>query len=268
MIRFTEKLGLRAILSMALLSFSGLLMAGGGGAHLDEAPVDLTDKDSLKRGAEIFANNCLSCHGADYMRYNRIGTDLGWTDIEVADKLINTRGGDGEKTKAGELMKIAMNNDYASVAFGTKIPGLTVIARAKGADWLYTYLRTFYLDDTRPMGMNNLVFPDVGMPHVLWKQQGLQEAIFKTEDGSDGNPKKIFQEMKIVQAGTMSKEEYNTFVGDLVNFMVYMSEPVQLERKRIGKWVLAFLFIFAIVAYLLKKEYWKDIDTKARPSLK
>lgn len=250
---------MRNLLSVILLSFSGLVMAAGGGVHLDTAPGDLNDTESLKRGAQAFANNCLSCHAADYMRYNRIGRDLGWTDIEVTDKLINTRGADGEKTKAGELMKVAMNNDYASVAFGTKIPGLTVIARAKGADWLYTYLRTFYLDDSRPTGMNNLAFADVGMPHVLWEKQGLQKAIFKTVKGADDNDKHIFEKMEIVQAGTMSVEEYDAYVGDLVNFMVYMGEPMQLERKSLGIKVLIFLFIFAIVAYMLKKEYWKDI---------
>jgi len=247
----------KTLLSVVLLSFSGLLMASGGGVHLDHAPVNLEDKESLKRGAEIFASNCLSCHSADYMRYNRIGKDLGWT-----------RGADGEKTKAGELMKVAMNNDYASVAFGTKVPGLTVIARARGGDWLFTYLRTFYLDDTRPTGMNNLAFPDVGMPHVLWKQQGLQKAIFREEEGTDGNKKHIFEKMEIVQPGTLSVEEYDVFVGDLVNFMVYMGEPMQLERKSLGIKVLIFLFFFAIVAYMLKKEYWKDIDTKNRPTMK
>jgi len=254
---------MRNLLSVILLSivlgFSSLVMAAGGNVHLDKAPGDLTDTESLKRGAQAFADNCLSCHAADYMRYNRIGRDLGWTDLEVTEKLINTRGADGEKTKAGELMKVAMNNDYASVAFGTKIPGLTVIARAKGADWLYTYLRTFYLDDSRPTGMNNLAFADVGMPHVLWEKQGLQKAIFKTEKGEDGNDKHIFEKMEIVQAGTMSVEEYDAYVGDLVNFMVYMGEPMQLERKSLGIKVLIFLFIFAIVAYMLKKEYWKDV---------
>lgn len=250
---------MRSLLSVILLGFSGLLMAAGGGVHLDTAPVDLEDTESLKRGAETFANNCLSCHSADYMRYNRIGTDLGWTDIEVTEKLISTRGADGEKTKAGELMKVAMTEDYAKQAFGTKIPGLTVIARARGADWLYTYLRTFYLDDSRPTGMNNRVFADVGMPHVLWEQQGLQEAVFTTEMGEDGNEKHIFQKMEMVQAGSMTIEEYDTYVGDLVNFMVYMGEPMQLERKSLGIKVLVFLFIFAIIAYLLKKEYWKDV---------
>ncbi|MCW8933315.1 MAG: cytochrome c1 [Gammaproteobacteria bacterium] len=247
------------ILLSIVLGFSGSVMAAGGNVHLDKAPGDLTDTESLKRGAQAFADNCLSCHAADYMRYNRIGRDLGWTDLEVTEKLINTRGADGEKTKVGELMKIAMDNDYSSVAFGTKIPGLTVTARAKGADWLYTYLRTFYLDDSRPTGMNNLAFADVGMPHVLWEKQGLQKAIFKTEKGEDGNDKHIFEKMEIVQAGTMSVEEYDAYVGDLVNFMVYMGEPMQLERKSLGIKVLIFLFIFAIVAYMLKKEYWKDV---------
>jgi len=247
------------LLTVSSWAFSGLVMAGGGGVHLDHAPGDLTDNESLKRGAQAFADNCLSCHAADYMRYNRIGRDLGWTDIEVAEKLINTRGADGEKTKVGELMKVAMDNEYAGTAFGTKIPGLTVIARARGGDWLYTYLRTFYLDDSRPTGMNNLVFADVGMPHVLWEKQGLQKAVFKTEKGTDGNEKHVFEKMEMVQAGTMSVEEYDAYVGDLVNFMVYMGEPVQLERRSMGVYVLIFLFVFAIVAYMMKKEYWKDV---------
>lgn len=250
---------MRSLLSVILLSVSGLVMAAGGGHPLDKAPVDLHDKESLKRGAETFANNCLSCHAADYMRYNRIGKDLGWTDVEVSEKLIFTRGADGEKSKVGELMKVAMTEDYSKQAFGTKIPGLTVIARAKGADWLYTYLRTFYMDDSRPTGMNNLVFADVGMPHVLWEQQGLQKAVFRTEMGDDGNEKHIFESMEMVQAGSMSVEEYDAYVGDLVNFMVYMGEPMQVERKSLGTKVIVFLLIFAVIAYLLKKEYWKDI---------
>ncbi len=249
----------RKLLSVILVAFSGQLLAAGSGFPLDKAPVDLTDQESLQRGAEGFANYCLSCHAAEYMRYNRIGMDTGMSDVEVSEKLISTRDAKGEKTKVGELMKVAMTEDYSKEAFGTKIPGLTVIARAKGADWLYTYLRTFYMDDSRPTGMNNMVFPDVGMPHVLWEMQGLQKANFSVETGADGNEKKIFEGMEIVQAGTMSAEEYDAFVGDLVNFMVYMAEPVQLERKSLGTKVIVFLLIFAVIAYLLKKEYWKDV---------
>lgn len=250
---------MKKILTVILMTFSGLVVAAGGGFPLDTAPVDLHDNESLKRGAVTFADNCLSCHGADYMRYNRIGRDLGMTDVEVSEQLISTRGADGEKTKPGQLMTVAMNNDYSKVAFGTKIPGLTVIARARGADWLYTYLRTFYLDDSRPTGMNNMVFADVGMPHVLWEKQGLQKAVYETEMGADGNEHHIFQKMEMVQAGSMTTEEYDAYVGDLVNFLVYMAEPVQVERKSLGVKVVIFLIFFAVIAYMLKKEYWKDV---------
>ena len=250
---------MKKFVAALFIAFPLLANAAGGGVHLDHAPGDVKDTESLKRGAQNFANYCLSCHGASYMRYNRIGRDLGMSDVEVAQELVSTRDAKGEQTKTGELMKVAMTAEYAKHAFGTKIPDLSVIARARGADWLYTYLRTFYLDDSRPTGMNNIVFADVGMPHVLWELQGLQKANFKTEMGSDGNEKKIFESMEIVKPGKMNKEEYDAFVGDLVNFMVYMGEPVQLERQSLGIKVLIFLFIFAVIAYLLKKEYWKDI---------
>ncbi|MBI3186659.1 MAG: cytochrome c1, partial [Gammaproteobacteria bacterium] len=143
-------------LLIALCLLPGMVLAKSG-AHLDSAPVDLSDKESLKRGAQTFNNYCMGCHAADYMRYNRIGRDLGMSDEEVM-AMISTRDAKGDHTKPGELMKIAMDTDFAKSAFGTKIPGLTVIARARGADWLYTYLRTFYVDETRPTGVNNIVF--------------------------------------------------------------------------------------------------------------
>ena len=250
---------MKKLLTAFLLALPVWAMTAGGGAHLDKAPIDLHDKESLQRGAKAFVTNCLSCHSAEYMRYNRIGRDTGMSDAEVAEQLIHTRDEGGEPTKVGALMKVAMNEEYAKQAFGTKIPGLSVIARAKGADYLYTYLRTFYLDDSRPSGMNNIAFPDVGMPHVLWQQQGLQKANFKTETDAEGNEHKVFEGMEIVQPGTMSPEEYDAYVADLVNFMVYMAEPAQLQRKSIGVWVLVFLAIFGVIAYLLKKEYWKDV---------
>ena len=229
-----------------------LAMAAGGGVKLDHAPIDLADKESLKRGAESFVSYCMGCHSAEYMRYNRIGADLGMTDIEVADKLVFTRDSSGGETKVGALMEISMSKEFAQSAYGTKVPGLTVIARARGADWLYTYLRTFYLDDSRPTGMNNRVFADVGMPHVLWELQGFQKANFDAETHE-------FQGMEIVKPGKMNVAEYDAFVADLVNFMVYMGEPMQLERKSMGMYVILFLFLFSILAYMLKKEYWKDI---------
>lgn len=244
-------------LLIALCMLPGMVLASSG-AHLDRAPVDLSDKESLKRGAQTFNNYCMGCHAADYMRYNRIGRDLGMSDEEVM-AMISTRDAKGDYTKPGELMKIAMDTNFAKSAFGTKIPGLTVIARARGADWLYTYLRTFYVDESRPTGVNNIVFPDVGMPHVLWELQGMQKAKFVTETDAEGTEHKVYEGMEPMTAGTMSQEQYDAFVGDLVNFMVYMGEPVQTERKSLGIWVLLFLIVFTVIAYLLKKEYWKDI---------
>lgn len=244
-------------LLIALCMLPGMVLANSG-AHLDHAPIDQSDKASLKRGAETFVQYCMGCHAADYMRYNRIGKDLGMTDEEVM-ALISTRDIKGDHTKSGELMKIAMTTDFAKTAFGTKVPGLTVVSRARGADWLYTYLRTFYVDDKRPTGVNNVAFPDVGMPHVLWEKQGLQKAKFVTETDAGGIEKKVFEGMEQLTPGSLTKPEYDAFVADLVNFMVYMGEPMQSQRKHIGVWVLLFLFGFTVLAYLLKKEYWKDV---------
>ncbi|TNF37244.1 MAG: cytochrome c1, partial [Gammaproteobacteria bacterium] len=148
---------MKKFVAALFIAFPLLANAAGGGVHLDHAPIDLKDTESLKRGANSFVNYCLSCHSASYMRYNRIGRDLGMSDAEVQE-LISTRDAKGEQTKVGELMKVAMTTEYSKEAFGTKIPDLSVIARARGADWLYTYLRTFYLDDSRPTGMNNIAF--------------------------------------------------------------------------------------------------------------
>jgi len=243
---------------IALCMLPGMVLAAGSSVPLDRAPVNQSDKESLKRGAQTFVDYCMGCHAADYMRYNRIGRDLGMSDEEIM-AMISTRDAKGDHTKPGELMKIAMDTSFAKSAFGTKIPGLTVTARARGADWLYTYLRTFYVDESRPAGVNNIVFPDVGMPHVFWELQGMQKAKFVTEIDSEGTEHQVYEGMEQLSPGKMSKEQYDAYVGDLVNFMVYMGEPMQTERKSLGVWVLLFLFVFTVIAYFLKKEYWKDI---------
>jgi len=138
------------------------------------------------------------------------------------------------------------------------VPDLSLTARSRGADWLYTYLRTFYADDSRPTGMNNTTFADVGMPNVLWELQGIQKAVYTTEE-HDGVSSEHFSGFETVQAGSMTTEEYDAFVADLVNFMVYVAEPVQTERRDLGVYVLIFLAIFFVFAYMLKKEYWKDV---------
>jgi ubiquinol-cytochrome c reductase cytochrome c1 subunit len=245
------------ILILLLAIFPAASFAAGG-VHLDSAPIDINDKDSIKRGAKGFADYCFSCHSAQFMRFNRIAKDTGMSEAEVREMMIFTRDKKGEATKMGDLMTVAMTKDYATNAFGTAVPDLTLTARARGADWLYTYLRTFYVDANRPTGMNNQVFADVAMPHVLWELQGINKPVYVTED-HDGVSVERIDGFETVQAGAMTAEEYDAFVADLVNFMVYLAEPVQAERRDLGWKVLIYLAIFFVFAYLLKKEYWKDI---------
>jgi ubiquinol-cytochrome c reductase cytochrome c1 subunit len=235
------------------------VMAAGVGAPLDKADIDLHNTDSLQRGAKLFVNYCLNCHSAGYARYNRVAADLGITDEQMSENMVFTTDENGEKSKVGSLMKVAMTEKYAKEAFGTKIPDLTLVARVRGTDWLYTYLRTFYLDDSRPTGMNNLVFPDVGMPHVLWELQGHQKAIVETTTDADGHEHEAIVGFETVVPGSMTGPEYDQAVRDLVGFLAYMGEPVQLERQKLGVYVLLFLALLFVVAYFLKKEYWKDI---------
>ncbi len=248
----------KQILTLIFSLVPTFAMAAGGGVHLDSAPIDVSDMDSVKRGAKHFIDYCFSCHEASYMRYNRIGRDTGMTDAEVREELIFTTNEKGDPSKVGSLMKVAMPDDYAKRAFGIEVPDLTLTARARGADWLYTYLRTFYVDPYRPTGVNNLVFPDVGMPNVLGSLQGVQKAVYKTET-RQGVEVEHVDHLELAQPGSLNPEEFDAFVADLVNFMVYLGEPVQNERRSLGIKVLIFLAVFFVFAYLLKKEYWKDV---------
>jgi ubiquinol-cytochrome c reductase cytochrome c1 subunit len=248
----------KQILTLILGILPTFAFASGGGVHLDSAPIDISDMESVKRGAKHFIDYCFSCHEAGYMRYNRIARDTGMTDAELREQLIFTTNEKGEPTKVGSLMKVAMTDDYARKAFGTAVPDLTLTARSRGADWVYTYLRSFYLDPYRPTGMNNTVFPDVGMPNVLSSLQGIQKAVYKTET-RQGVEVESVDHLELVQPGSMTAEEFDAFVTDLVNFMVYLAEPVQNERRSLGIKVLVFLAVFFVLAYLLKKEYWKDV---------
>ncbi len=235
------------------------VMAGAAGnAKLYPAPIDIYDIASVQRGAQAFGDYCYSCHAATFMRFNRIAKDLDMAEADVREMLIHTRGKKGAPTKIGDLMKVSMTDDYAKSAFGTAVPDLTLTARARGADWVYTYLRSFYVDPDSPTGFNNTVFPDVGMPHVLWSLQGLQEPIYETVMHGDFEVDEL-KGFKQIQAGTMSRVEYDMFLGDLTNFMVYIAEPAQLERRSLGWKVLLFLVFLFGFAYALKKEYWKDI---------
>jgi ubiquinol-cytochrome c reductase cytochrome c1 subunit len=243
----------RQLLAILLLVSPAFALASGGDVHLDAANIDPTNRDSLQRGAKIFVNYCLGCHSAKYQRYNRLARDLGVSEEMVMENLMFT--GDN----IGDQMDIAMAKSMGKKWFGAAPPDLTLVSRVRGADWLYTYLRTFYQDDSRPFGVNNQVFDNVGMPNVLWQLQGVQKPIYKTETDDEGHEHQILEGVELVEAGTQSPEEFDRTVRDLVNFLAYMGEPIKLERQSLGIKVLLFLLVFFIVAYLLKKEYWKDV---------
>lgn len=230
-----------------LAAVPALALASEAGPHLDKAPVNLTDQDSLQRGARTFVNYCLNCHSASSMRYSRM-QDLGLTEEQIKDNLMFAA------EKPGETMTVGMGSKDAKAWFGATPPDLSVIARSRGPDYLYTYLRSFYRDDTRPTGWNNVVFDKVGMPHALWSLQGEMVPVYK-KDGEH----QVIERLELVKPGSVTLAEYDAMVGDLVNYLTWMGEPAQVQRKQLGLFVLAFLAIFFVVAYYLKKEYWKDI---------
>jgi len=248
----------KKLITCLLLCLPIFAHAAGGGIHLEKADINLENKNSLRHGAKLFVNYCLSCHSANYMRYNRMAKDLGLTDEQVEDKMMFIANFDkleeGEAKKIGDLMTIAMQPKDAKKYFGTAVPDLTVTARARGADWLYTYLTSFHVDSKRPFGVNNTLFSNVSMPHVLWELDGLKKKVTVKDEAGHETVKLV-----PVTEGKLSDAEYKRAVNDLVNFMVYMGEPIKVERQRIGIFVMFFLIIFFLIAYLLKKEYWKDV---------
>jgi ubiquinol-cytochrome c reductase cytochrome c1 subunit len=242
----------KRLLPLLLIFVPALTVAVEGGVHLDKANIDPDNQQSLQRGARLFVNYCLSCHAAGLMRYERMGQDLGISEPQVAENLMFTGG------KVGDLMTVATNPEDAVEWFGTVPPDLSVIARARGVDWLYTYLRSFYLDDSRVTGVNNLVFPDVGMPDVLWELQGWQKPVITTVKEADGTERKVI-DLELVEPGLLSPKEFDRAVRDLVNFLDYMAEPGKHDRQALGVKVILFLLVFLVVAYLMKKEFWKDV---------
>jgi ubiquinol-cytochrome c reductase cytochrome c1 subunit len=242
---------LQKIVFVALLLTSVNALAAGGGPLL-HMEVDLSNQTSLQRGAKIFVNYCLSCHSAAFMRYNRMGKDLG-----ISEDVLKTNFMFGTD-KVGDTMKIAMRDSDADRFFGVTPPDLSVIARSRGADWLYSYFKTFYVDESRPFGVNNLQFPDVGMPHVFWQLQGKQR-LSKTQHEGATHHAPTYEDLELISEGSQTAEEYDQTVRDLVNYMVYLGEPIKLKRTKIGVWVMLYLFVFAIITYLLKKEYWRDV---------
>ena len=222
------------------------LLAAELSIALDKAPIDITDQASLQRGAETFVNYCLTCHGASFMRYNR-HRDIGMSNEQILHKLIFS----GQKT--GDLMQSAIRKKEAEEWFGVAPPDLSVIARSRGADWLYTYLRTFYRDESTTSGWNNLIFDRTAMPHVLYEMQGEQKLIIKT--GDRGEQKSL----SLDKPGKLTAAEYDNFVGDLVNYLVYLGEPHANSRRQLGFMVMMFLLGMLALSYALKREYWNDV---------
>ncbi len=239
------------------LGMSAGVQAAGGGIAWDKAPNRTNDLGALQHGAKLFANYCLNCHSAAYMRINRL-TDIGLTEQQIKDNLMFT------SDKIGDTMKAAIDPKQAKEWFGANPPDLTVIARAKaghggtGPDYLYTYLRTYYRDDMRPTGWNNLAFPNVGMPHALWELQGERKPIFE-EIEEHGHKVHVFKGWEQVKPGLMTPAQYDDAVADLVSYMQWMAEPAQNTRVRIGVWVLLFLSVFTLIAWRLNAAYWKDV---------
>lgn len=224
--------------------------AAGGGYRLDHAPIDTRDVVSLQAGARTFVNYCLNCHGAQFMRYNRLA-DLGLTEAQIKDNLLFA--GD----KVGDTMKVAMTPADGKAWFGVNPPDLTVIARSRGGDWLYTYLRTFYRDPKTATGWNNAVFPNVGMPHALWTLQG--ERGLEIVAAADAGHAPAEYKWSTISRGSQSVTQYDTTVRDLVNFLVWMGEPAANSRRQIGVIVLYVLGVLFVLAYAMKREFWKDV---------
>jgi len=245
------------------------LAAGGHGAAVDTVHMNMRDKASLQNGAKLFVNYCLSCHSASYARYNRVAEDLEIPENLLKENLMFT----SEKT--GDLMKTTMPDEDSKRWFGVTPPDLTLVARVRKPDWIYTYLRAFYLDESSPSGWNNSLFENVAMPHAMYELQGVQRLVGKVETGvhagdahaadsdvgSAENPIYVVGDAKfeLEHPGKLSPEEFDVAMTDLTAFLTYLAEPAQLQRTRIGVFTLTFLIILMGLSYLLKKEFWRDV---------
>lgn len=226
---------------------------------IQNAPVNLNDMASLQRGAKVFANYCLSCHAADFMRYNRM-TDIGLSEEQIEENLVFT------SQTVGDTMKVALSTADAKEWLGVAPPDLSVMARAKkeigasGADYIYTLFHSYYRDNTRPTGWNNLLFPNIGMPNPLWQLQGERKPVMTEVDADSGEEAKFTGDWETVSKGSVSEDEYDRLTTDLAAYMLWMGEPGYKKRIAIGRWVMLFLLLFTVMAWGLNKAYWKDIE--------
>ena len=227
------------IISILLLVQSSFVFAAEE-IHLEKANIDLSDQPSLQRGAKTFINYCLNCHSAKYMRYNKL-LDIGLSKKDIKENLLFTG------KKIGDPMEISMPVKESKKWFGATPPDLSVVARSRGSDWIYSYMKGFYRDSSREIGWNNIVYVNSAMPHILWELQGEQQL------------DKISGELNLIKAGKLNQKEYDSVITDLTNFITYMSEPDQLKRKKMGFYVVGFLLLLLVLTVKLKKEFWKDI---------
>ena len=264
-------------LALTLAPLTGMA-AGGPAVELEQANIDLNNHAAIQRGAKYVTNYCMGCHSTQYVRYKQM-LEVGLSEDDIKNNLMFT------DAKIGDLMTIAMPTKDAASWFGAAAPDLTLTARIKpgGGDWIYSYLKGFYTDPSRPLGVNNTVFPNVGMPHVLWELQGIQDPVYRYEvheaghvlasfdteaaadayltehEGGDFRLQRVVDRLELVQPGKLTPAEYEQVARDIAAYLTYISEPVKLERQRMGLWVMIFLVIFTILAYLMKKEWWKDV---------
>ncbi|MEY4883295.1 MAG: hypothetical protein RIS34_1149 [Pseudomonadota bacterium] len=248
-------------IAFALIAALGLIAgahaSGGDSIAWDKAPDKTNDLAALQNGAKLFVNYCLNCHSAAYMRFNRL-KDIGLTDLQIKDNLLFTT------EKVGETMKAAIDPKQAKDWFGANPPDLTVIARSRsghggtGADYLYTYLRTYYRDEAKATGWNNLAYPNVAMPHALWELQGARKPVYELKE-EHGHEVHVFKGWEQISPGTLSPLQYDQAVGDLVSYLQWMGEPSQNSRVRVGVWVLLFLGLFTVIAWRLNASFWKDV---------
>lgn len=255
---------LKGASAIVLALFASVAGASEDHVVLEKYPGQLCDQASLQRGAGVFAQYCQGCHSLQYMRYSGMGADIGIVDRQSGELLeqIIKDNLNFVSDKVTDPMVSAISRDDAQKWFGVAPPDLTLIARVRGTDWLYSYLKGFYADPSRPWGVNNAVFPDVGMPHILLPLQGKQAPVYKTvvlQTQGETVEQKVIDHLELVEPGSLDPQAYDQLVTDLVNFLDYAAEPVKLERERMGVWVILFLVVFLLFAWLLKREYWKDI---------
>ena len=250
MLKLSKRAGVLALIAVFVAPNA---VAAGAKVALEPAEIDPSNIASLQRGARNFMNYCSGCHGAQYVRYNTIGKALELSEEQLIENLMFNA------DKAFETIKASMPSDDAKRWYGVAPPDLSLTARSKGVDYIYNFLKGFYVEEQSPTGVNNLVLAGTSMPHVLWELQGYQTAKFSSHDNDDGSVTKSFDGFEIMSPGALDAEDYDEFVRDTVNFLAYISEPVRSDRRKLGVWVLMFLIFFYILASMLKKQIWKDV---------